>query len=205
MAEPTFQFDRPETDRFAAYIGSLCGLGSPALLDRDAMPDSAKLHFAGRLAPEVRNADGLQALLSQLLEVPVQVDEFVGHWMSLPIDCRCQLGKSPSTGTLGVSALIGDRVWDCQYKFRIAIGPLDRTDYEEFLPDGHRLPRLVAIVRNYIGDELAWDLNLVMKQQAVSTVELGKSGRLGWTSWLCTHKLESNAADLTLSPAETAV
>ncbi|HEY2253335.1 MAG TPA: type VI secretion system baseplate subunit TssG, partial [Planctomycetaceae bacterium] len=187
MAEPTAQFDRPETDRFALYVGALCGLGSPALRERDAMPDFAKLHFAGRLAPQVRNAEGLQALLTELLGVPAEVDEFVGHWMSLPVDCRCQLGKSPTTGVLGVSALIGDRVWNYQYKFRVVLGPLERQNYEEFLPAGDILPRVVAIIRNYIGDELAWDLRLVLKRQAVKTVELGRSGRLGWTTWLCTR------------------
>jgi len=204
MAEPTIQFDRPETDRFALYVGSLCGLGSPALRERDAMPDFAKLHFAGRLAPQARNAAGLEAMLTALLGVPARVDEFVGHWMSLPVDCRCQLGKSPTTGTLGVSALIGDRVWDYQYKFRVVLGPLGRDDYEEFLPAGEILPRVVAIIRNYIGDELAWDLRLILKRQAVKTVELGKSGRLGWTTWLCTRTPPSDAADLTLSPGETA-
>ena len=48
-AQPTVQFDRPESDRFAAYVGSLAGVGLPSLQDRDAMPDLAKLSFAGRL------------------------------------------------------------------------------------------------------------------------------------------------------------
>jgi len=204
MAEPTAQYDRSETDRFAVYVGALCGLGSPALRNRDALPDHAKLHFAGRLAPQVKNAEGLQAMLTELLGVPAQVDEFVGHWMSLPVDCRCQLGKSPTTGTLGASALIGDRVWDYQYKFRVVLGPLGREDYEEFLPDGEILPRVVAIIRNYIGDELAWDLRLVLKRQAVRSVELGRFGRLGWTTWLSTRTPKSDAADLTLSPNDTA-
>jgi type VI secretion system protein ImpH len=200
MAEPTVQFDRPDTDRFALYVGALCGVGSPALRERDEMPDFSKLHFAGRLALQVRNAEGLQALLSSLLGVPAQVDEFVGHWMSLPVDCRCQLGKSPTTGTLGASALLGDRVWDYQYKFRVVLGPLGRDVYEEFLPAGGILPRVVAIIRNYIGDELAWDLRLVLERSQVSPVELGRSGRLGWTTWIGKYPADRDADDLTLDP-----
>lgn len=203
MAEPTAQFDRPETDRFAVYVGALCGRGSPALQSRDAMPDFSKLHFAGLLGSQARNAEGLQALLASLLGIPARVDEFVGHWMSLPDDCRWQSGKSPTTGTLGVSALLGDRVWDCQYKFRVVLGPLRREQYERYLPAGSLLPKVVAIVRNYIGDELAWDLRLVLEREAVGTMELGKSGRLGWTTWVSSRPPKADAADLTLATGST--
>ena len=200
MVEPTAQFDRPETDRFAMYVGALCGYGSPALRERDAMPDHAKLHFAGRLGAEVRNAEGLQALLSSLLSIPARVEEFVGHWMTLPDDCRCRLGHSRATGTLGESVLLGDRVWDCQHKFRVVLGPLDRNEYEDVLPAGKVLPTVVAIVRNYVGDELVWDLKLVLARAQVSPVELGRSGRLGWTTWIGNYPADRHADDLTLDP-----
>src|SRR3546814_6779512 len=48
-SRPTVQFDRPESARFATYVGALTGRGMPSLRERDAMPDLAKLHFAGRL------------------------------------------------------------------------------------------------------------------------------------------------------------
>jgi len=200
MAEPTAQFDRPETDRFALYVGALCGFGSPALRQRDAMPDHSKLHFAGRLGAQVRNAEGLEALLAALLAIPARVDEFVVHWMTLPEDCRCRLGTSPTTGKLGESALLGDRVWDCQHKFRVVLGPLGRNEYEDVLPAGKVLPTVIAIVRNYIGDELAWDLRLVLERSQVFPVELGRSGRLGWTTWIGTYPADRNADDLTLDP-----
>ena len=56
-SQPAVSFDRPEADRFSDYVGSLFGLGLEALRARDAMNDLAKLHFAGRLAQQTRNAE----------------------------------------------------------------------------------------------------------------------------------------------------
>ncbi|MBE0618104.1 MAG: type VI secretion system baseplate subunit TssG, partial [Proteobacteria bacterium] len=33
-AQPVVQFDRPESDRFALYVGALCGLGMPSVRGR---------------------------------------------------------------------------------------------------------------------------------------------------------------------------
>ena len=99
-AQPTVQFDRPDSDRFAAYIGSLVGIGLPSLEDRDAMPDLAKRYFAGRLVCQARNAEGLQAILSEFFRLPMRLVEFVGRWLPLPDDCRCVLRVGSAT-TLG--------------------------------------------------------------------------------------------------------
>ena len=199
MSEPTFQYDRPEADRFHLYIGALCGLGYESL--RDALPDQAKLHFVGHFGSSTKSAERLQSLLSDLLCVPAVIDEFVAHWMVLPDDCRCKLGDSPLTGTLGVSAILGDRVSDCQHKFRVTLGPMGRDDYEDLLPEGRLLPFVVSIIRNFIGEELSWDLRLVLRREEVSTAQLGCSGRLGWTTWIGDYPAKRDADDLTLDPA----
>ena len=204
MSEPTIQFDRPDTDRFHLYVGALCGLGQEPLQNRDALSDLPKLHFAGHFGCAAKSAERLQSLLTDLVRVPASVQEFVTHWMRLPDDCRCQLGQSMVTGVLGESAILGDRVLDCQHKFRVVLGPMDRDDYEDLLPGGRLLPFVMAIIRNFIGDELDWDLQLVLRHENVSSVELGRSGRLGWTTWIGTYPAGRDANDLTLDPAISA-
>ena len=199
-AEPTVSFDRPEDDRFGVYVGALFGLGLPSLQDRDDMPDLAKLHFAGRLALQTRHPEGLQAILSALFVVPVLVREFVGAWLHLPEQSLCRLGAAREAGTLGVSATVGSRVWASHHKFRILFGPMTFADYERFLPGGPHLKRLVALVRNYVGDELLWDINLVLRRDEVPGVELGRAGRLGWTTWVKSRPFERDADDLVLEP-----
>ena len=199
-AQPTVQLDRPETDRFAEYVGSLLGIGSPAFHNRDAIPDMAKRYHAGTLASQTRHADGLCALLADFFGVPVEIKDFSSHWMELPDECRTQLARSPSSGKLCQGAVLGRRVWECQYKFRIIIGPVSLKDYQRLLPGGDSMRKLVDLVRNYIGDELEWDLQLVLKRQERPALQLGRSGQLRRTAWLSDRPGDSDAAQLVVSP-----
>lgn len=200
QAQPAVAFDRPEQDRFAAYLGHLSGTGSPAVLARDAMPDLAKRHYAGHLACQTRHPDGLRSILTGLLGLPVRIQEFVGHWLSLPPDCRLRLGDSPQTGALGQTTTIGGRVWDHQTKFRVQVGPLGLADYESLLPGGDALARLTAVVRNYVGDQLDWDLNPILAAAEVPPLKLGGGARLGWTTWVASGPLGRDGDDLKLDP-----
>ena len=182
-AEPAVHFDRPEADRFGTFLGSMFGLGAPALRKRDAAPDLAKLHYAGLLSCQPRHAEGLAVLLADFFSLPVRIVQFVGHWLQLDVRERTRLGDPRAPALLGRGAVIGERVWDYQHKFRIVIGPLDYADYQRLLPGGDSLSRLVALVRNYIDDGLRWDLQLVLKKDQIPAPELGRSGRLGWTAW----------------------
>jgi len=199
-AQPTVNFDRPQQDRFSVYIGSLFGLGMPSLRNRDNIPDFAKLHFAGRLSAHSHNAEGLVAMIQSFFEVPVVIEQFVGEWLELPVDCRFQLGVSPQTSTLGVSATIGEFVWQCQQKFRIILGPLDKKDYRRFLPGYESEKRLRSMVRNYVGDSMNWDLNLVLKKGNAPSIKLGLDDNLGWNTWLGKITDENDISDLILEP-----
>jgi type VI secretion system protein ImpH len=64
-----------------------------------------------------------------------------------------------------------------------------------------RIKRLVALVRNYIGDELAWDVNLVLDRNEVPALRLDGQGRLGWTTWLGERLEKKDADDLVFDPS----
>lgn len=197
--EPTVQLDRPQQDRFASYVGSLLGLGDASLQHRDSIPDHTKLHFAAHLGCHTQHSEGLESMLNDFFRVPVKIQEFIGEWLDMPKDSYCYLDTSHTTGQLGVSAVIGVSSWQCQHKFRITMGPLSLAEYENFLPTGNRLKNVLALVNNYVGFELNWELNLILKKDEVPATQLGKYGRLGWTSWLQAGKRTSDAGDLYLA------
>lgn len=197
QAQPSASLDRPQEDRFSFYTGALCGIGDTALRQRDAVNDHAKLFFTGLLARQVRNRDGLVALLSGYFRLPIDVEEHVGHWMTLDVRDRSRLGHGT---TLGGTIVLGNRVWDCQHKIRIRIGPVSLALYESFLPGGSALARLTAWVRQYLNFELDWDVRLVLQREQVPACRPGSFGRLGWTTWLGKYRRGSDAADLTLDP-----
>ena len=201
-AQPTVSLDRAHGDRFAGYLASLIGLGTPALRARDAVPDTAKLHYAGLLAAHNRNADGLAQLLSDYFKVPVAIEQFVGRWMRLPADTACRLGSPGGGGmaVLGASTVIGRRVWNCQHQFRVVIGPVDLPDYLRLLPGGASFARLRDWVRNYAGLAYDWDINLQLRRAAVPPLKLGQA-RTGWTSWLHSAAPTADACQAVFHPS----
>lgn len=198
-AEPTVSMDRPATDEFGHFIASLIGLGLPALRNRDAMPDLAKLHYSGSLSCQNRHPDGLKSILSGFFDAPIEIEEFVGRWISLPKQCLCELGGNRRAARLGSNATVGYRVWDYQQTFRIILGPVSYDSFQRMLPGREGLKRLTDIVRNYLGDELAWELKLILKKDEVPRVSLGRQGSLGWTTWVQAGTPTQHADDLVLS------
>ena len=201
--EPAVQYDRPESDQIALLVGALIGIGSPVLRRRGATLDRALLHHAGGLAIPTRHSEGLRDLLGDFFGAPVRIREFVGHWIRLPDDDRCRLDGG-SSAALGITASVGSRVWDCQHKFRIVFGPLGFERYCALLPGGPGLEHLVTMVRSYAGDELGWDVNLVLRKEEVPPLTLGGPARLGWTTWLNARPAERDAGELILEPAARA-
>jgi type VI secretion system protein ImpH len=181
--QPTANRDLPATDRFELYVGALEGLGAASLRQRNAFPDLAKLHYAGRLAPHHRNAEGLQAIVADFFGVPACLEGFVGEWIDLPQDRRWRLGSDDGAGRLGLSTMLGAKTWTRQQKFRLVLGPLGRAKFQSLLPGGTALPKLSALVRQYAGDELHWDLRLILEEKVEQPFRLGQA-RLAWTAWL---------------------
>lgn len=198
--QPAPSFDRND-DPMADKVAALAGLCANNLHDRDAMPDLAKLHFVGHLSQGSKNAVGLVSILSVYFNVPVRLQQFVGSWLELEPDDRWQLGAQAG---LGQSTSVGTRVWSRSAKFRLKIGPLPLADYQRLLPDGESLGRLRSIVRNYVGDTMDWDINLILAGDEVPRASLGGTTKLGHTSWIGTRQdmdeVRADAEDLYLYP-----
>jgi type VI secretion system protein ImpH len=198
QAEPTASADRPASNRFDVYVGSLFGVGLPSLSGRDEIPDRAKLQYAGWFANCVRTAEGLRAILSDYFELPVVVEEFQSEWLDLPESSRTRLGGPPEEATLGRTTVLGNRVYRADHKFRVRLGPLSGEDYLRMLPGRPALTRLTAMVRAYTGDELAWDVRLCMKRDQTTQIRLGRGNCLGWNARI---GWSGPAADLIIDPA----
>lgn len=203
--QPTVAADRsaaadaePDADRFAVYVASLIGRGMSSLRGRDAVPDAAKLHWAGHLAGETAHAEGLAAILSSHFGVPCAVLPFAGQWIDLPAESWCRLGASPETGALGRTSMVGSRVWDCQGKFRLRLGPVSLATFARLVPGEPGNRELRDWVRNYVGDQLAWEARIVLAARDVPGVRLGLAGRLGWSAWLPSTGPRRDVDDLVL-------
>jgi len=200
-AEPAISLDRADGDRFSGFVGSLFGIGSPALRERDAIGDFAKLHFAGLLANRARPASGLATILREYFGLPLRIEQFAGHWMALPDEVRSRIGLAGEGNRLGSSLVLGRKVWDCQNRFRIVIGPLGYDDYRRFMPGGDSLKRLLAWVRTYCGLALDWEVRLVLKKEERPPLRLGGATRIGWSTWLASGAPQRDPDGMRISRA----
>ncbi|MGR3320314.1 MAG: type VI secretion system baseplate subunit TssG [Pseudooceanicola sp.] len=195
--QPAPSFDRGDNDAFERKVAAISGFHGEAMRGKDAFPDLAKRHFAGLLSQGPRNAEGLVAILEAFFGTRVRLQQFVGSWLTLEPDDRWQLG---APARLGQTTSIGERVWSRGAKFRLRIGPLSLAEYERLLPGGESLERLRAIVRNYVGDTLDWDVNLVLRAEDKPAPILGETVRLGHTGWIGAGKPGQDADDLFVEP-----
>jgi type VI secretion system protein ImpH len=142
--------------------------------------------------------EGLQEILQGYFGIEVDIEQFIGQWIELSPAHRCRLGGSAESGKLGATLVVGSRFWECQQKFRIKFGPMGFSDYQRMLPKGESIRRIVAWVRNYVGDELSWELQLILAAREVPHISLGKIGQLGWSTWLGSKKFEKDMDNLVL-------
>ena len=199
-SEPAVSLDRPDSDRFRSYVGALFGLAPDSAQDGDAVADFAKLSRVGRFAAQARSADGLEAILADYFDIPVEVRPFSGAWLDIPADLHSRLGEQ----RLGMSTTLGATTWQCQHKFEIVLGPLQHDSFNDFLPGARGLTEMHALIRLYTNDEWAWQVRLLLRDADLPGMRLGSAAdekpsiagrlrerereeegnQLGWTSWL---------------------
>ena len=181
-ARPITQHDRPDEDRFRAYIGAMIGIGTPAFRDADSISDFAKLPYAGLLAARVKSVSRLRAFLSSYLETRVEIEEFVGSWLELDPGERTRIGAANSR--LGQDCVAGASMYTVSDKFRIRVFVRDIKHFREFLPGSPVARQIADAVYLYLGLEYDWDMELAIPAGQITPVRLGRDAQVGWTSWM---------------------
>lgn len=174
---------------------ALAGHASGGTAERVAAGAGALRGYAGLFAMRVRSAVRLQALLTDWFGLPVLVRELVGRWLPIAPDQRSKLGGSLWSGAwarLDGDALLGERSWDPQGRFIVEVGPLDHARFASLMPGRPLLTQMVSLIRAFVGSELDFAVNPVLRAAEVPDLRLGvgteASARLGWNSWLRTHQ-----------------
>lgn len=216
-------YARTEPDAYTRCLFSFVGLGVPPLRKRlavsefepddeqprerplAAIDDLALLYYSGFLAHRPRCAVALEALLRDYFQLPVSIRQFFGQWLFLDVTNRSQLGILGGNIELGMNAVAGERVWDVQSKICVRVGPLRYSQFNEFLPDRAPVPQRKAfflishLVRLYVGAEIDFDIQLVLRAGDVPECQLaeGPAGgpRLGWNTWARSQKFSDDADD----------
>lgn len=203
-ARPIAHHDRPASDRFFAYVGSMAGIGTAPYRNRDSIEDIAKVQFAGLIGAHAKSASRLKHLLKGVFKIDADIIERVGSWLIFEPGDRTALGMQGST--LGVDSFVGGRCYSINDKIRVRIVAETLDEYRMFLPSGVRFENLVDLVFFYIGHHCDFDVELALRADLAPAVQLGKSGELGWTSWISPKRPEADRiiylSDARFSPME---
>lgn len=188
--------DRGDDDHYKRWISSLYGQGPTAFHDRDAMPDDLKRFMASWMGNPRGSVAAIESVLKALTGVRIEVDEFIAEWLPIPEEDQSRLGVGPAM--LGQDIVIGSRSYSIQSRLRVRTEELGFAQFDALLPDGTHHTALRDAMRNLIGLDSAWELQLVLNGQEVPRLALDGTRRLGWDSWAVQEDRFTNAVDVTI-------
>jgi len=133
---------RPEhaidVDGEDAYRPLLLSLGArhaaPPRAQTDDLDPRADVmvFYIGLLRQRPMSSAALTCILPDYFGVPIAIEQFVGGWDDIADNRQCRMGGD--NATLGHSGALGVRAWRNDLGVTLHIGPLDKTDFERFLP-----------------------------------------------------------------------
>ena len=194
--------DRGEGSGLTRNLLDFVGLGASGLQGRmregeRGLNDETLIFYAGHFAQRPHSASSLAAILADHFGVPAAVEQFQGQWLTIGDHDLTRLGQA--NHCLGVSGMLGSRVWDRQSRCRVRLGPLTRRQFDAFLPSGERYHEAQHLIRFHLGVSVDFDLQLVLDRREVPKLRVAPPGhhgaRLGWTSWLLSRPPSHHAED----------
>lgn len=166
---PAVSADCPGQDRFFDYV--------------QAFTPRGERYYVHQYVDQRRSAEGLLELLKDHLQVPVRLHQWFGRWSTQGTAEQQRLGGGNAM-QLGLGSLLGRRVWNTQHSVRLTLGPLSMARLEQFLSTAAVLHNLSRLVDDYLGGCFEWDLQLLLADEADTTVHLGSNQPLGLALWL---------------------
>lgn len=177
---------------------SMIGLGTGGMTNRMHIRDESLLFYGGLLTQKNRTSRGLQQILSDYFDLPIQIQEFVGHWQDLLSDIRTRMGSRTEplgrNAALGKSAMLGSRGWIAQGKIRILIGPLNGEQFHRFAPGTKALVAMHDMVQFYLGLEHDYEFVIEVKRADLPPeITLSKKSPpiLSWNTWLANNRTKT--------------
>lgn len=198
-AQPVVAHDRAVHGPFDRYAASLVGRASRVDAANAVAPSpSAMSFYAGHWVRHARNPEGLVKMLEAEFGVRVRLVEHVVRWLAIDEAQRTTLRTIRPAQRLGHGALLGRAVRDGQSCFRLVLGPMSLERYRTFLPNGDNARRVARWVREYVGAELDWVMQLELAAEQVPHNTLGSREGLGHCVWLGRRMDTVPADDLTI-------
>jgi type VI secretion system protein ImpH len=180
----------------------MVGFGTKGIRGRQPVEDEAFIYYSGLFGLMAKSALGLESVLGDYFDIPVDLEPFIGTWRTLDDPDLCEFGGPvPESTMLGFGAVVGEEVWDQSSRVRLKLGPLSAQRYRDFLPSGKEWAALRAMVRSFCGYDLEFEVQLILRREDVPALELRPPAEgalcLGWQTWL------KSGSDFDRNPGDT--
>lgn len=166
-----------DDDSFLAMLLALAGV--PAC---DGVQPATLARYAMQIRSRSVSAPQMAGMYAEYFKVPFAVQQLVGQWQALEAEHQAQLGRA--NVDLGSGVLLGERLYGCDARVRLRLGPLPESAYERFLPGGADGVQLAAMLGLHCGAGMTWEVWLVREGSALHAPRLDGASRLGVDAFL---------------------
>jgi type VI secretion system protein ImpH len=158
-------------------------------------------YFSGVTNFSMRNAQGLQQMLSFYFNLPIRVEQFKPKWYLLASSEKTKLTRKKHNNILGKTAIIGEKVWNITQRFTIIIGPVDYQQFLTLLPGTPFLQCFNQLVGTYTYHELEYDLVFWVQATTLPICTVGRTqlAKLGWNTYLTRQHQSGELVQIKLS------
>jgi len=180
------KLDTQDVDGLLPLLNALAGSPDATPSNGEANIDHVSGFYAASLRTRPVAAGSVSRVLTNHFGVPIELEQFVEAWDSIPASKRSRLGGS--VARLGFGATLGGRLRRRDICTGLNIGPLDRTEFERFLPRSAAAMALANVVSRFDLPNLQFEIRLILKPSCVKklvlTNKLDSPRRLGWDAFL---------------------
>jgi type VI secretion system protein ImpH len=199
---PECMVDADGGDGFLPLLLAIAGHGAGGGAEADSEPGAAAIadevlafhaaQFSRRAVP----ACTIAGTLSTYFEVPFELQQLIGCWEDLPAADQAQVDVGNVELASGV--LLGGRIYRRDTRARLRIGPLDREQFEQFLPGGEAARTLEQLLGMFCGAGISFEVRLILHQREVRGATLASTGqaRLGLDAFVLEAPPQDHREDI---------
>jgi type VI secretion system protein ImpH len=190
---------RTDEDGFLPLLLALVGFQRGAQLNNaDGVCDEAIALYAGLLQQRPVSSLILGRLLSGYLGVPIRIEEAIGHWNPMAPHEQSCLGVA--NATLGENSMLGENSWRPDLRARLVLGPLDKCEFERFLPNAGGALALKRMLSLFAEQTVTYEIALILRAEEVQPVCLvggtEPGARLGLDSFMLSGPVGGDRTDM---------
>jgi type VI secretion system protein ImpH len=180
-------------DHGEGFLNALTALaGMPR--DDDFIDRETLAFYAMQIRSRSVSAPLMAGMYSEYFGVRFAVEQLVGEWQALPAEDQACLGLRNVSLDGGV--MLGSRMYRCDARVRLHIGPLDSQAYERFLPGGSGARSLAAMLDLQCGVGVSYEVHLILRATDTHGANLDAGSRLGVNTRLISAPASQDSGEL---------